>query len=781
MSDDTVTQLDEGLRVLGLAALQESDDNPRQITPEALERLQYSLEHAPDMLQARPIIATPDGRVVAGNMRLRGLRELGVPESWVFVKDLDEATRIEWMLRDNQEYGDWVPDDLATMIARHAELEGDPLLLGFESVEIEQLLERAADGGGGLGGQVLPGPTLADRFVVPPFSVLDARSGSWQERKRDWLGLGLRSELGRDGEISRAALHSISGNDPAFYEKKRAKENELGRTLTTADFIRDHYEGKAADSALAQGGTSVFDPVLCELVYRWFSAPGQRVLDPFAGGSVRGIVAARLGRYYVGVDLRGDQVEANREQAAQLLAGAAPAPLQETVDDPATPTPVERHGDVWVKRDDLFAVAGVPGGKARTCLALVQQAQAAGAGGLVTAGSRQSPQANIVASVGRHAGLPVRVHTPSGPVTPELAAAMDAGAERVAHQAGRNSVIVARARADAQAREWFEVPFGMECQEAVEQTRRQVDQLPDGVERVVVPVGSGMSLAGVLHGLRDRGLAVPVLGVVVGADPEKRLDRYAPPDWRDQVQLVRSDLDYHDHAPDTALGDLQLDPVYEAKCLPYLQAADLLWVVGVRATAADSAAGSLGSAGDVPMPVWHAGDANDLDTLPCADNGPYDLVFSCPPYFDLELYSDDERDLSRAGNWQAFKEAHASIVAKAVAQLRDDRFAVWVVGDVREKGSGAQLSLTQATIEAFEAAGCRLYNEAILVTPVGSLRIRAAKAFVDSRKLGRTHQQVLVFVKGNPKEAAAAAGSVDLLELEQAADAAADQEATADG
>src|SRR5688572_4612648 len=50
-------------------------------------------------------------------------------------------------------------------------------------------------------------------------------------------------------------------------------------------------------------GTSIFDPVLCELIYRWFVPPGGLVLDPFAGGSVRGIVAAMLGRRYVGVEL----------------------------------------------------------------------------------------------------------------------------------------------------------------------------------------------------------------------------------------------------------------------------------------------------------------------------------------------------------------------------------------------------------------------------------------------------------------------------------------------
>jgi len=41
--------------------------------------------------------------------------------------------------------------------------------------------------------------TLFDRFIVPPFSVLDARQGYWQERKKAWLSLGIQSELGRGG------------------------------------------------------------------------------------------------------------------------------------------------------------------------------------------------------------------------------------------------------------------------------------------------------------------------------------------------------------------------------------------------------------------------------------------------------------------------------------------------------------------------------------------------------------------------------------------------------
>jgi hypothetical protein len=68
-------------------------------------------------------------------------------------------------------------------------------------------------------------------------------------------------------------------------------------------------------------GTSIFDPVLCELAYRWFCPPGGLVLDPFAGGSVRGIVAAKCGRRYTGIDLSERQCAANQGQAEAICAG----------------------------------------------------------------------------------------------------------------------------------------------------------------------------------------------------------------------------------------------------------------------------------------------------------------------------------------------------------------------------------------------------------------------------------------------------------------------------
>ena len=38
---------------------------------------------------------------------------------------------------------------------------------------------------------------LNDTFIVPPFSVLDTKQGYWQKRKKYWLSIGLKSEIGR--------------------------------------------------------------------------------------------------------------------------------------------------------------------------------------------------------------------------------------------------------------------------------------------------------------------------------------------------------------------------------------------------------------------------------------------------------------------------------------------------------------------------------------------------------------------------------------------------------
>ena len=145
----------------------------------------------------------------------------------------------------------------------------------------------------------------------------------------------------------------------------------------------------------------------------------------------------------------------------------------------------------------------------------------------------------------------------------------------------------------------------------------------------------------------------------------------------------------------------------------------------------------------------------------------FDFIFSCPPYADLEVYSDDPRDLSTL-DYDEFRKAYENIIAGACALLKPDRFACFVVGDVRDR-QGFYRNFPGHTIEAFETAGLRLYNEAILVTAVGSLPIRAGKQFAATRKLGKTHQQVYIFCKGDPRNATVTIGDVQFGEIEASA------------
>lgn len=702
---------------LPLADLSPHDRNYNFHTPEQIKKLIESLK---TFGQVRPIV-THQGTIIAGHgvyqaaqaMGYQKLRCTVLPNNWT------EVRALAYLVADNETRRGAQPDDeqLAALIDE-LRVDFNGLALGFTDEDIEMLLASLDPDSMSMNGNESEeddDPPLKrenagimfEKFVVPPFSVFDTRQHYWQERKKTWLSLGIQSEVGRDEHL--------------LYTKSSKGKKKKGLTKTIRRIAR-------------VGTTSVFDPVICEIVYRWFMPPGQqnKVIDPFAGGSVRGIVAGWLGHHYTGIDLSELQIEANREQARTIITPEA----NESVTDPDALTPVEWYGDIAVKRDDLFTFGGVCGGKVRSCLALAE-----GAEGLVTSGSRYSPQVNIVAHVAAERGIPCHVHTPQGELSPEVKSAQQQGAEVIQHQAGYNNVIIARSRKDAVSTGWTEIPFGMECQEAITQTRQQVANIPQGIERIVIPVGSGMSLAGVLWGLKDQGMTIPVIGVVVGAEPTERLNAYAPPDWESMVELVPSGSEYHEDAPDTFWNGIALDPHYEAKCVQFIEPGDLFWIVGIRETARKpSLEGKV-------VPDWIVGDSSNVDTLA---PGEYDLVFSCPPYANLEKYSDNPLDLSTM-KYHDFIETYRAIIAKSVAMLKENRFAIFVVGEVRDN-KGVYYNFVGDTIRAFLDAGMQYYNEGIILNVAGTVPIRASSSFPRYRKLGKTHQNLLIFYKGDVKD-----------------------------
>ena len=455
-----------------IGELKPAEYNPRkrlQPGDEEYERLKRSIEA---FGYVDPIIINADGTVIGGHQRLFVLQDLGYAEADVAVVDLSKADEKALNVALNKISGEWDDEKLAALFADLNMDEYDLSMTGYGQDEISEIMSKL-DFGDAEQEETESAPSLSDRFIFPPTSVLNAREGEWMSRKDEWKRVGIASELGRKENL---AYNNAAIADPQFYDKKTAKEKELGRKLTSKEYEDNYYVPPETDN-----GTSIFDPVLCELCIKWFSGEGANVLDPFAGGSVRGIVAALSGREYTGIDLRQEQIEANEAQ--------------------------------WDKIQRNY-----PGAVA---------------------------------------------------------------------------------------------------------------------------------------------------------------------------------------------------------------------------------------------PRWITGDS--LKTIPTM-SGKFDMIMSCPPYADLEVYSDDPADLSNM-DYEDFLVAYREIIRLAVDRLEDNRFAVFVVGEVRGK-DGNYISFVPDTIRAFEDAGAHFYNEAILVTPISGLRFRIGGMFSKNRKMGKTHQNVLVFVKGDPNKATEFCGDV---------------------
>lgn len=283
---------------------------------------------------------------------------------------------------------------------------------------------------------------LKDRYIVPPFSILNTITQNWQRRKDIWENMGIASKEGRD-------VRRYNANPVNTFSARGTTAKEAERTST-------------------------FDPLLCEIMYKWFSNPGDSILDPFAGGSVRGIVAGALSRNYTGIDLSAWQVEENRKQLDNIC-------------------------------------------------------------------------------------------------------------------------------------------------------------------------------------------------------------------YRYEIT-----------------GDIE----------------------------------------------WHTDDST---CYLIKDNTCYDMIFTCPPYFNLEKYSNDPRDLSNIHTYEEFIDKYGEILRMAVPRLKDDRFFVIVVSEIRNPETGEYYGFVPDTINILRNQGLHYYNEIILENNIGSLPIRAPKYFNQSRKIGRHHQNILVFWKGDTK------------------------------
>jgi len=191
--------------------------NPRQITAKQYEALAIDLAELGDL--GGIVHDLNSDEIIGGNQRSRvfdlnacdvALTEVleepdaqgTVAHGFIIWKGKKYAYRqVRWTERQceranivaNKRGGTWDFDILANAFE-----QDDLLSWGFEPFELGiggELEQEAGDGEAQTVEQARA--TLAERFLVPPFSVLDARQGYWQARKSAWIALGIQSELGR--------------------------------------------------------------------------------------------------------------------------------------------------------------------------------------------------------------------------------------------------------------------------------------------------------------------------------------------------------------------------------------------------------------------------------------------------------------------------------------------------------------------------------------------------------------------------------------------------------
>lgn len=394
--------------------------NPRKMSDEEMTKLVNSIERF-GFLQ--PVVANKNNEIIGGHQRIIAARQAGLSQVPVMHVDLPDNEAKALNLALNKISGDWDLPMLKDLLESIDTGAFDVEITGFSEREVEHLMTQYY-----VDPKQKAKETLAKRFVVPPFTILDAQQGYWKDRKKAWFNLGMLGEAGRE--------HI----DPVTVATRWMKRGD---------------------------DASIIDPVLCEIMYKWFTPKKGLVINPMAGGSTGGLVAAYLDYKFIGIEIRQEQVDTNVTQAKDMGLDAS-----------------------WLCMD--------------------------------------------------------------------------------------------------------------------------------------------------------------------GRDTEK--------------------------LPDKA-----------------------------------------------------------------------DFILCCPPYYDLEVYSDDPNDISTADTYTEFISCYNDIIASSVKALANNRFACFIVSNIRDK-DGCYYDLVGHTTHAFESNGMRLYNEMILRTPIGSLPVRAGRQFNASRKVGKAHQNVLVFYKGDPKQ-----------------------------
>lgn len=214
--------------------------NARRHPTYNLEAIRRSLDR---FGQQKPIVCSADRIVRCGNGTLAAAMAAGRTMIAAVISELSPAEIEAYAIADNRsgELAEWDPEKLRASLARM------PTDLQAAAGWTDAALRSAL----GQGRALNPAASLQQRFGVPPFSVLDARQGYWQDRKRHWLALGIRSELGRHGDPGgspRPAADYSTGARGDGAGKPIAgtwrKSDRSGGPLDRREAIKNHGDGR---------------------------------------------------------------------------------------------------------------------------------------------------------------------------------------------------------------------------------------------------------------------------------------------------------------------------------------------------------------------------------------------------------------------------------------------------------------------------------------------------------------------------------------------------------
>lgn len=249
-------------------------------------------------------------------------------------------------------------------------------------------------------------------------------------------------------------------------------------------------------------------------------------------------------------------------------------------------TPIEKVNNIYLKREDYFIFAGCNGSKVRSALYLILKAVSNGFNTFVSIGSRFSPQCEIISNICEELGLTCYLFMPNSDDDTSVIRNINKNKNtrliRELKQGAYTNVLISRAKKFAEEHGYYFIPFGMESFENIYITEKQVENIPKEIKRIVVAVGSGINFCAIANGLikYDR-TDIELLGVMIGKNPTKLINKYILFPNLLNYNLVESGLPY-EKPLEISINNIELDPIYEAKCVQFLKPNDLFWIVGHR-------------------------------------------------------------------------------------------------------------------------------------------------------------------------------------------------------